>query len=454
MAKRTAILTGEASSPLLFRHVSPGPGDSTLQFRLIHFWEARKNVKGGPGIILGIEMLMIDAESTVAQGFIGQNRRNQYEKQLRRGSIYTLTNFYASNSKVMYHAADQRLVICISHVSDLSKVEENIEVILTERFRIHSFSDFEANCDLRGDLHDVFGHLKLVDGQPLHQRPVLCTKDDSTSRKVLVHLQLKDGPVINVYLWDEAAENFRLKFDACAATPTVLLVTTVNPKILGGKLCLSSMSSSRVFLDEEVDPTKEYMTWLTTNPSATSTVNPVEVVKSETLTISEIAAFIKRQPAKIAYFDCIATIDDVKLGTDYRVEMSVYDNEEQCTFIILGDAEKELTDRKATELIDIYVEENGGDGAELEVPLPQCFIDTIGQTKIFRIKVAHYNLAHYNFTSTRLSLTATKIVSSAVLPPKKPPLKTPPGTEVAESSGGSTSATDDQKKAKRTKRSG
>ena len=33
-----------------------------MQFRLIHLWEARKNVKGGPGIILGIEMLMIDAE--------------------------------------------------------------------------------------------------------------------------------------------------------------------------------------------------------------------------------------------------------------------------------------------------------------------------------------------------------------------------------------------------------
>ncbi|XP_013601557.1 PREDICTED: uncharacterized protein LOC106309013 [Brassica oleracea var. oleracea] len=430
---------------LLFRHVSPGPGDSTLQFRLLHFWEARKNVKGGPDILLGIEMLMIDSEGTLAQGFIGQNLRNQYEKQLRRGSIYTLTSFYASNSKVMYHVADQRLMLLAT--------------------------------------------LSWFDSQPLHQRPVLCTNDDSASRKVMVQLF---GPVINVYLWNEAAENFRLKFDACAATPTVLLVTTVNPKRLGGKLCLTSMSSSRVFLDEEVDPTKEYLNWLNTNPSATSTVNPVEVVKSETLTISEIAAFIKRQPAKlmtdlgmglqIAFFDCIATIDDVKLGTEwyyiackdcqtklnrgpttllctkcgnenatavanYRVEMSVYDNEEQCTFIILGDAGKELTGRKATELIDTYVEENGGDGAELEVPLPQCFIDAIGQTKKFRIKVAPYN-----FTSTRLSLTDTKIVSSAVLPPKKPPLNTPPGTEVkiselAESSGGGTSATDDQKNA-------
>ncbi|WZZ03691.1 hypothetical protein YC2023_089612 [Brassica napus] len=214
---------------------------------------------------------------TLAQGFIDQNRRNQYEKELQRGRVYTLTNLYASNSKVMYHVADQRLVICISHAFALSKVEEDIEGILTERFRIHSFSDFEANCDLRGDLH------------------VQCP--------------------------------------------------------------------SKVFLDEEVDPTKEYLAWLTTNPSVTSLVNSVEVVKAETLTISEIAAFLKRQPAQ----------------------------------------------------------ENGGDAAELKVSLPRCFIDTIGHTKKFKIKVAHYN-----FTSIRLFLTTTKIVSPADLPPKNPPLNTPP----------------------------
>lgn len=99
---------------------------------------------------------MIDEEGTLAQGFIAQNRRNKYEKELERGSIYTLTNFFASNSKVMFHVADQKLVICISHSSVLSKVQENIQRILTDRFSIHSFGDFEANCDLRGDLHGKF----------------------------------------------------------------------------------------------------------------------------------------------------------------------------------------------------------------------------------------------------------------------------------------------------------
>nr|VDC80125.1 unnamed protein product [Brassica rapa] len=85
--------------------------------------------------------------------------------QLKRGSIYTLTNFFASNSKVMYGVADQKLVICITHTSILSKLEENIEGIPSQCFRIHSFPDFEANCYLRGDLYDVVGYLKLV-GRP------------------------------------------------------------------------------------------------------------------------------------------------------------------------------------------------------------------------------------------------------------------------------------------------
>ncbi|KAH0937874.1 hypothetical protein HID58_005335 [Brassica napus] len=173
MVNQTSVTIAQAPSPLFFTQVSAGPGDSKLQFRLIHFWEARKHAKGG--ILIGIEMLMIN-------------------EQLKRGSIYTLTNFFASNSKVMYGVADQKLVICITHTSILSKLEENIEGIPSQCFRIHSFPDFEANCDLRGDLYAkmLLVTLSWLDGQALHQRPVLRTKDGSTSQKIMVHLQLKE----------------------------------------------------------------------------------------------------------------------------------------------------------------------------------------------------------------------------------------------------------------------
>ena len=98
------------------------------------------------------------------------------------------------------------------------------------------------------------------------------------------------GPVIKVYLWDNVATEFCRKFKSCETTPTVLLITTVNTKRLGGfhlrlyyclltfihvqfeffkcvfrnitgTLALTSMSSSRVFMDYDVQPTIDYFAW-------------------------------------------------------------------------------------------------------------------------------------------------------------------------------------------------
>ncbi|CAN7076515.1 unnamed protein product, partial [Brassica oleracea var. botrytis] len=51
MANQTAVTTTQAPSPLFFSKVSPGPGDSQLLFKQIHFFEARNNSK--EGILLG-----------------------------------------------------------------------------------------------------------------------------------------------------------------------------------------------------------------------------------------------------------------------------------------------------------------------------------------------------------------------------------------------------------------
>lgn len=42
------------------------------------------------------------------------------------------------------------------------------------------------------------------------------------------------GPVMKLYLWDQAAFDFCKKFRSSENTPSVILVTTVYPKRLGG----------------------------------------------------------------------------------------------------------------------------------------------------------------------------------------------------------------------------
>ncbi|KAF8118971.1 hypothetical protein N665_0001s0029 [Sinapis alba] len=95
--------------------------------------------------------------------------------------------------------------------------------------------------------------------------------------------------------------------------------------------------------------------------------------------------------------------------------MSVYDSGDKASFVLLGNAGTERTRRKASDLLDNYLEANGELVGEEEVPTLQCLVAASGQTHKFRVKVIPCN-----FTSKRQTIIITKVVCPAVLPPWKP----------------------------------
>ncbi|KAG2287331.1 hypothetical protein Bca52824_046935 [Brassica carinata] len=440
---------------MLFKDVSLGLHAAQLRFRLIHFWEARNLIKK---TLIGLEMLLIDEQGTVIQGFIPPRRIKKYWPEMKQGSVYQLDNFYRLKNKPVYRVADHIATVSFTWNSEMSVLHEVPISFDEDRFRFHSYEDFEANCDLKGDLYDVVGHMKLVNGQTFIGLPILDEVEIETSRHIMVHVQSHDGPVMKLYLWDQAATDFCKKFNSCENTPTVLLVTTVNTKLLGGTLALTSMSSTWVFMDYDVQPTKDYFTWYAwLNPEIAKQVSAEVVTKRETLTIADIFSYMTQESAKIlyndAFFECTATIDDVVHGSawyyiacsachskatkgatslictntrcgkvnttgvaQYCAKISVYDNSEQAFFILLGDAGRELTGRHASELVNSYFEANKNEGPDHEVPVPEALINTIGQTHKFCVKVIEHNLSG----NTR-AITVTKILS----------LDTPPPTEAS-----------------------
>ncbi|CAG7883495.1 unnamed protein product, partial [Brassica rapa] len=168
----------------------------------------------------------------------------------------------------------------------------------------------------------------------------------------------------------------------------VLLVMTIH--VTTGTLALSSLSSSRVFMDYDVQPTIDYFNWLVCVLSTIhELVNAEVVTKAETMTIAEIYAYIKQESAKI----------------------SVYDNNEQAVFVLLGEAGRELSGKHAAEVVDSYFEANQNLGADHQIPVAEALINTIGQTHKFSVKVSDHNL-----TGKTQTITVTKILSPAVLP--------------------------------------
>ncbi|CAN6862250.1 unnamed protein product [Brassica oleracea] len=304
---KSPITSDSDDNIIFFRDVSPGPHETQLRFRLIHFWEAwnplKKTLIGIEMLLIdeqlrfrlihfweawnplkktliGIEMLLIDEQETVIQCFISPGRIERYLPKMKPGSVYKLNNFYGSRNKSVYRVSDHAVTVSFSWNSELSVLEDSPTHFDEDRFRFHSFEDFQASCDRKGDLYDVVGHKKLVNGQSFIGTPVLDEVEIARARHVLVHVQSHDGPVMKLYLWDQAAKEFCKKIKSYENTPTVLLVATVNTKSLGGTLALTSMSSSLFFYGLRC-PTYDRLLRLDRNIEAMENPPPAPLCKLE-----------------------------------------------------------------------------------------------------------------------------------------------------------------------------
>ncbi|CAN6825725.1 unnamed protein product [Brassica oleracea] len=299
------------------------------------------------------------------------------------GSVYRLNKFFGSRRKVQFRVADHNVTVMFSWNTVLTPLQNSLVPFPEDRFRFHDHEEFEANCDLRGDLYDYVCHMRLINGQAMTEHLIIDEVDIAEKRHLVVHVQTHDGPVMKLYLWDQAATAFCQKFKSYGSTPRVLLVTTVNPKRIGE--CLWTLMSSR--------PGTILTGRLGSNSGVANEVIADVVTKPETVTLGELFSYIKQKTAKVAWFECTATIDDVLHGSpwyyiscggcntkatkgptslvctnkkcaksevvgvpQYLTKISVYDKSEQAVFVLPGDAGRELIGKHVSELVARYFE--------------------------------------------------------------------------------------------------
>ncbi|KAF3566143.1 hypothetical protein DY000_02018953 [Brassica cretica] len=271
---KAVVVSGNDVDVMGFGEVTLGPHEAELWFRLIHLWEARNpHTK----TLIGEEMLLIDEQENVIQGFIPASRVQTYLREMTSRSVYKLNKFFGSRSKVLFRVADHNVTVPFSWNTVLTPLQNSLVPFPEDRFRFHDHEEFEANCDLRGDLYDYVGHMRLINGRAMTEHLIIDEVDIAEKRHLVVHVQTHDGPVMKLYLWDQAATALCQKFKSYGSTPRVLLVTTT--------LALTSMTSSRVFMDIDVQPTRDYLNWLGSNSGVANEVIADVVTKPETVTL-------------------------------------------------------------------------------------------------------------------------------------------------------------------------
>ena len=79
-----------------------------------------------------------------------------YLPHMKADGIYRLNNFFGSKNKTSYRVAEASVTITFSSTSALSVLEDSSVCYPDDRFRFHGYEEFDAACDLKGDLYGKF----------------------------------------------------------------------------------------------------------------------------------------------------------------------------------------------------------------------------------------------------------------------------------------------------------
>ncbi|XP_033135202.1 uncharacterized protein LOC103838925 isoform X2 [Brassica rapa] len=120
--------------------------------------------------------------------------------------------------------------------------------------------------------------------------------DCCTAGRVNLYLDQIGGVtvVVSLSLWDDAAANFRGLINSGDRTQSVMVVTTVNPKIFGGNLYLNSTPATQFYFDPELQAIAEFTTSLEAPlGEAFPCIDTKEgIKKKEAVSIRELNKFI------------------------------------------------------------------------------------------------------------------------------------------------------------------
>ncbi|CAN6920176.1 unnamed protein product, partial [Brassica oleracea] len=225
-------------------------------------------------------------------------------KELKPNTIYKLNGFSIRPSKSVYRVSPHKHGISFNNKTTFAPVHEVDYQIDSQHFRIRDRQAFTDIVDKHTDLLDIIGFLRVINGDNLDTQTPMATAPAPAGERskdmVFLHVQLEDGETARVYLWDKITAAFPSRWNDSKTKPSVILLTTLNSKTLGGVVTLSSTASTRLFFDSDIIETEKLL-------SSSSAA----VTKVETLTLKEIHKFLENESPQVASFICTATIMDV-----------------------------------------------------------------------------------------------------------------------------------------------
>ncbi|KAF3540726.1 hypothetical protein F2Q69_00021338 [Brassica cretica] len=396
-----------AMTKVFFSDLKSGRCSSVVEARLLRFWEA-KNVKRG-GELIWMDLLMVDVNSTMMQVTISASRLPQFRERLHAGTMFSVSGFDVSRCAQNFRLTDSSLMIRFSESTLFQVLFEPVSPLPEEAFRFRNQQELIglANTNTQLPENDTGFELDVdIIGEIVSVKSTVCDPPEEKNR-VMVTLKLESDETVTLSFFDSQAVVFHKQLEAMRVDLKVMVVTSINPKIVGGiELCCIMLLARDTGLPSAAPLLKSY-------------------AKVETMTIADLSSFIVSAASQEIDFLCTGKV--VRVDTDkrwcyvacskcskncsglslhsrvdYRVEMAISDDTAEGTFVWFDGVLTKLHSIRASEAAQMLAE----DGVNPEnTRLPPFIADMEGKTYTFQVRVTAFNFTehHKTFTITRIA---------------------------------------------------
>ncbi|KAF8049881.1 hypothetical protein N665_2102s0004 [Sinapis alba] len=379
---------------------------------------------------MSLDMLLLDSKATLMAASVAASRVPTYGQQLTAGSMYSVAGFDVARCNPNFRLSDSSLLIRFNDTTSLSVLTEPSSPLPDECFRFRSDSEFFGLANSNTQLPDLVGEITAVKS----------TVSDTPGEKnhLMVTIKMDTGVSVTLSMFDAHAVSLHTRLESMSSDPRVIVATSLNPKIVGGRLFLNATSGTHIYFDKETNAGETFFYKLVATGTGLRSAAPLlkRHAKVEQVTIYELNEFVISAQTQDIDFICSGRVTGIKMDKGwcyvacskctkklqrtasaftcmhcdnphavgalrYRVEMGIADDTAEGVFVCFDGVMTKLHNLQANEAGHMLA----GEGVNPEdTQVPAFILDMEGKTYTFQVRVTAYNFTanHQTFTITRI----------------------------------------------------
>nr|VDC90819.1 unnamed protein product [Brassica rapa] len=322
-----------------------------------------------------------------------------------------LTDFEVTRCNQNYRLSDSSLLIRFTDSTSFKKVAEPAVPIPLESFLLL--------------LTNLIGEITAVKST--------VTDPPQDNNRVMATIRMENDTSVTMSLFDAQAVKIHNQLEQMGVDPRVVVATSVNPKIVGGRLFLNATSGTHIYFDKQTDAGEQLFYRLVEQDTGLPPVAPLlkSYAKVEKLSISELNDFVVTATSQKIDFICAGKVTGVKLDKGWcyvscskcfkklqrsvssltclscnttsavGFSMSIADETGEGLFVAFDGVIAKLHNMRAHEAANLVA---GDDVNPEETDAPPFVRDMEGKSYTFQVKVGPYNFTenHQSFTISRI----------------------------------------------------